>query len=165
MHAHTHIHTPTPPCTWLVTSWFTAYQSLQDFLCLLFSFFFLIFIYGHAGFSLVAVCWFSLSSCGARAPGHVGSVVVALELSCASSVVVVCGLSRPVACGILVPWPGIKSVSPALEGGFFITGPPGKSLFAVSPVRNPPLSISLSKSYLVIKTQPRYLLSSSFFFF
>ena len=39
----------------------------------------------------------------------------------------VCGLSCPAACGILVPRPGIKPESPALEGGFFTTGPPGKS--------------------------------------
>ena len=31
-------------------------------------------------------------------------------------------------CGILVPWPGIKPTSPALEGRFLTTGPPGKSL-------------------------------------
>ena len=40
-----------------------------------------------------------------------------------SSPVVACKLTCPVACGILVPWPGIKS-----EGGFFTTGLPGKSL-------------------------------------
>ena len=43
------------------------------------------------------------------------------------SVVVVHGLSCPVACGILVPGSGIKPVSPALEGRFLITGPPVKS--------------------------------------
>ena len=32
------------------------------------------------------------------------------------------------ACGILVPQPGIKPASPALEGRFLTTGPPGKSL-------------------------------------
>ena len=32
---------------------------------------------------------------------------------------VVCGLSCPVACGALVPQPGIEPASPALEGGFF----------------------------------------------
>ena len=32
------------------------------------------------------------------------------------------------ACGILVPRAGIKLASPALEGGFLTTGPPGKSL-------------------------------------
>ena len=31
------------------------------------------------------------------------------------------------ACGILVPWPGIEPASPALGGGFFTTGPPEKS--------------------------------------
>ena len=46
---------------------------------------------------------------------HVGSVVEARGLSC------------PTACGILVPRPRIKPASPALEGGFFTTGPPGKS--------------------------------------
>ena len=37
------------------------------------------------------------------------------------------GLSCPSACGILIPRPGIEPVSPALEGGFLITGPSGKS--------------------------------------
>ena len=35
----------------------------------------------HAGFSLVVACGFSLSSCGAWAPAHVGSLVEARELS------------------------------------------------------------------------------------
>ena len=72
-----------------------------------------------------------LSSCGAGGPGRVGSVVCgtqALSLRHTSSVVVARGLSCPAACGILVPWPGIKPTSPALEGRFFTTGPPGKSL-------------------------------------
>ena len=84
------------------------------------------------GFSLVVACGFSLSSCGARAPEHVGSVVCgtrALALRRASSVVVARGLSCPTACGILVPQPEIEPVSPALEGRFFTTGPPGKSYF------------------------------------
>ena len=51
------------------------------------------------------------SGCGARA-----------------SLVVACGLSCPVARWILVPRPGIKPVSPALEGRFLTTGPQGKSL-------------------------------------
>ena len=33
----------------------------------------------------------------------------------------------PVACGILVPGPGIEPVSPALEARFLTTEPPGKS--------------------------------------
>ena len=55
-----------------------------------------------------------LSSCGACALERTGSVVVASGLSC------------PAACGILVPRSGIKSESPALEGRFLTTGPPGK---------------------------------------
>ena len=43
------------------------------------------------------------------------------------SVVVAHGLSCLAACGILVPWPGIEPVSPALEGGILTTGPTGKS--------------------------------------
>ena len=63
------------------------------------------------------------SRCGAWAPegrgawapeGH-GSIVVARGLSC------------PVTCGVVVPRPGMKPMSPALEGGFLITGLPGKS--------------------------------------
>ena len=38
------------------------------------------------------------------------------------------GISRcPVACGILVPGPGVEPMSPAPAGGFLTTGPPGKS--------------------------------------
>ena len=33
------------------------------------------------------------------------------------------------ACGILVPPPGMEPMSPALEGRFLTTGPPGKSQF------------------------------------
>ena len=43
------------------------------------------------------------------------------------SVVVAHGLSCLAACGILVPWPGIEPVSPALEGGILTTGPTRKS--------------------------------------
>ena len=71
-----------------------------------------------------------LSSCGVQAPGCVGSVVCgtqALQLRRSSSVVVACRLSCPAASGILVPQPGIKPTSSALEGRFFTTGPPGKS--------------------------------------
>ena len=81
-------------------------------------------------FSLVVACGFSLSSCGTQAPGRVVSVVCstqALWLRRASSAIVACRLCCPAACGISVPWPGIEPVSPALEGGFFTTGPPGKS--------------------------------------
>ena len=46
----------------------------------------------------------------------------------ADSVVVVGGLCCSAAYGMLVPWPGIKPTSPALQGGFLTTGPPGRSL-------------------------------------
>ena len=42
------------------------------------------------------------------------------------SVVVAGGLHYPKVCGILVPPPGIKPTSPALEGRFLTTGLPGK---------------------------------------
>ena len=50
-----------------------------------------------------------VSSCGA------GSVVAEHGVSCFA------------ACEISVPWPGTEPVNPALQGGFFITEPPGKS--------------------------------------
>ena len=37
-------------------------------------------------------------------------------------------LGCPLACGILVPWSWIEPVSPALEGGFLTTQPPGTFL-------------------------------------
>ena len=42
------------------------------------------------------------------------------------SVLAVSGLNCPMACGILVPRPGIELMFPALQGGFLTTGPPGK---------------------------------------
>ena len=47
---------------------------------------------------------------------YVGSVIAAHRFSC------------PVACGILVPQPGIKPISPIFKGRFLATGPPGKLL-------------------------------------
>ena len=46
--------------------------------------------------------------------GFMGSLVVACRLSC------------PTALGILIPSPGIETTSPALQGEFSTTGPPGK---------------------------------------
>jgi len=43
--------------------------------------------------------------------------------------ITVCRFSYPEACRILVPWPGIKPTSPALEGRLLTTRPPRKSLF------------------------------------
>ena len=53
--------------------------------------------------------------CGTQAPERVGLVAVVCRLGCS------------VACGVLVPRPGIKPTSLALEGGFLTTGPPGES--------------------------------------
>ena len=58
-----------------------------------------------------------LSSCGAQSPEPRGSVVGARGLSCA------------MACGILVPRPGIERTEPHVLGGRFLTaGSPGKFL-------------------------------------
>ena len=42
-----------------------------------------------------------------------------------------CSMQFSLACEILVPQPGIKPASPALEGKFLITGPPGMSPFLI----------------------------------
>ena len=55
------------------------------------------------------------------------SLVVALTPERVGSVVVLNGLSCHEACRILVPLPGIKPASPALEGRGLTNGPPGKS--------------------------------------
>ena len=44
-----------------------------------------------------------------------------------TSLVVALGLRCPKACGILVPQPGMEPTSPAPEGRFLTTEPPGKS--------------------------------------
>ena len=49
-------------------------------------------------------------------------------LECGGLVAAVHELSYPLAWGLLVPQPGIKPVTPALQGEFLATGPPGKSL-------------------------------------
>ena len=49
-------------------------------------------------------------------------------LECGGSVAAVHELSYPLAWGFLVPQPGIKPVTPELQGEFLTTGPPGKSL-------------------------------------
>ena len=69
----------------------------------------------HVGFSVVVV--------------HGLQSVWAVLLWPTCSVVVALGLSFPVACGILVPRPGIEPTYPALEGGLLTPGPPGKSQF------------------------------------
>ena len=56
--------------------------------------------------------------------GHNTSV---LHCGVQDSVVVAQGISCPVACVVLAPRPEMELVFPASEGGFFTTGPPGKS--------------------------------------
>ena len=51
-----------------------------------------------------------------------------LSLPHAGWVVVGHGLIHSAIRGILVPQPGIEPTSPALQGGFLATGPPGNSL-------------------------------------
>ena len=80
-----------------------------------------IFVAAHGLISSCGVQVFSSCGAGSRACGL-------CSLQHAGSLVVTRGLIYPAACGILIPQPGIEPVSPALEGGFFTTGPPGKSL-------------------------------------
>ena len=68
-----------------------------------------------------------LSHCGTWAPACTGFLVWCVPVECVCSVVAVCALHCPTACGILVPQSGIKPISPALEGRFLIIGPPGTS--------------------------------------
>ena len=55
-----------------------------------------------------------------------------LDFDCAGSLLQCMGFSSCYAvalqfCGMLVSQLGVETLSPALEGGFLITGPPGKS--------------------------------------
>ena len=78
-----------------------------------------IYVFGCVGSQLVVskifvvACRF-LSSCGTQDVEQVGSEEA-------------CGLNCPRARGNLVPQPGIKLTSSALEGRFFTTQPSGKS--------------------------------------
>ena len=77
------------------------------------------------GFYILFLNIHSLSLC-LRAPGC-GFLLLFFFFGCAGSLCHVGFSSCPVACGILVSGPGIEHSSPALEGGFLTTGPPGKS--------------------------------------
>ena len=66
-------------------------------------------------FSLFWLHWVSVEVCEILPCGSWASLLVAHGLSC------------PMACAILVPWPGIKPTFPALNGELLTTGPPGKS--------------------------------------
>ena len=56
------------------------------------------------------------------------STLASLYSWCVGSVAIALRLSYPEVDGILVPRPGIKPVSPALQGGFLTTGLPGQPL-------------------------------------
>ena len=70
-------------------------------------------------------CSTTFSRCTARALEYVGLVIASW-----SSLVGARVSSCSVACGILVPWPGLEPQTPALQGGFSTTGSPGKSLYS-----------------------------------
>ena len=55
----------------------------------------------------------------------------------ADSLIVVHGLSCCMACGILVPWPGIQPTSLELQGRFLTTAPPGESRQGSSNMNRP----------------------------
>ena len=71
------------------------------------------------------LCWLQLQ--------YIGSSCVMRDLSnslwlwCPGLIVSGCGFSCSTACRILVPWPEIKPLFPALQGGLLTTGSPGKS--------------------------------------
>ena len=74
--------------------------------------------------------WLFVAGCRLLLLGSPGSRVHGLSAySVCVSLVVAYGLSCPMTCGILVLWPGVEPMSPALEGTFLATGPPGQSLF------------------------------------
>ena len=76
-------------------------------------------------FLLFWLCWAFVAALGLLS-------VAEQELwSTQASVLVVCGLRCPEACGISVPWSGIKPASPALHGGSLTTEPPGKPLIGL----------------------------------
>ena len=64
---------------------------------------------------LVAACGVFVVSCSIFCLWHTGFLVVVLGLHCS------------MACGIVVLWPGIKPISPALQSGFLTTRLPGKA--------------------------------------
>ena len=79
--------------------------------------FFNLFSFGCTGSSLLHVVF---SSCGAQASHAVAPLTVEHRLSS-------CGARAYLPCRRWdLPGPGIEPVSPALQGGFLTTGPPGK---------------------------------------
>ena len=58
------------------------------------------------------------------------SLVVARGIRSAQASVVAVRHSRSTDCRVLVPRPGIEPTSPALQGRFLITGPPGSHIYS-----------------------------------
>ena len=113
-------------CTIVLHCWSLNFKNISNILhlytpydCWVFAFFFFFFLSLALQALHCSVQTFPLvvaqkivSSCRAWAPEHTSLVVAAHGLSCL------------MACGILVSWPGIKNISPALESRFLTTGPP-----------------------------------------
>ena len=104
----------------------------------------------QAGFSLVVAQWSEsevTQSCltlrdpmDCSLPGSsVHGIFQARVLEWGAVAFSVCRLSCAAACRILVPQPGIKPTSPALQGRFSTTGPPGSPCLSL-----PIISFSLS---------------------
>ena len=83
---------------------------------------FLVFILAALGLPCSLQCSLVL------ALGLIPAACELLLLWCTGSSVTGCRLSCPLTSGLLVPGPGIKPASPALEGRFLTTGPPGLGL-------------------------------------
>ena len=74
----------------------------------------------------VCVCVCARARVHGAASGH-SCITQDPSLWCTDCPVVACRLNCSIACGILVPQPGIEPASPALQSRFLTTGPPGKS--------------------------------------
>ena len=93
------------------------------------SFFFFFNLISLAASVLVVALVILIAACGIFHCGTWASLAEACRLRILT---VTLRLSCPAVHGLLVPWPGIKSWSPALEGGFLTTGPPGKPQWSFS---------------------------------
>ena len=99
------------------------------------------------GFSLQCLLFLFSTSSRACAPQQVQLVALECGLSRCGH-----GLSCPTVCWILVPGPGIESVSPALGGKFFTTGSPREV-----PDRKKLLDVTLKTRFIKRKTMIKHL--------
>ena len=105
---------------WIPTIWPLSTIKLMGWMSL--RFWFLVFILAALGLPCSLQCSLVL------ALGLIPAACELLLLWCTGSSVTGCRLSCPLTSGLLVPGPGIKPASPALEGRFLTTGPPGLGL-------------------------------------